>query len=227
MISQSARIFKLPTELIHIIGKHLPPDAVVALKLTCHALYERVLLEKVPKNTTLSRCERLAISAYLSKDHSTLRCIRCKSIYPINSFKSSNSPACVSASIRGDAQQIEVVELLPRICNLHVGALARFVDTKQGGRDEWASKMDRMCMHCGAVQGWMKCNCNCKTCCVRPVRTYTRYISNKKTRPEFQFWRDQEGQDAGDQKQLMVRETYWDSGECNVVDRKVHVVYGL
>jgi hypothetical protein len=227
MILQSAPIFKLPTELIRIVGNHLTPDGILALKLTCRYLYPRLLLEEQLESTQLSRCERLTILAYLFKDHSTLRCIRCKSIYPISSFKSSNSPACVSASIREDAQQFEVVELPSRMCNLHVAALARFVDTEQGGRDEWVSNMDKMCMHCGAVQGWTKCDCNCGTCCVRPVRTYTRYISNKKTHPEFQLWRDQEGQGAGNQKQLMVRETYRDPGECNVVDRKVHVVYQL
>lgn len=219
MIRQTAPFFKLPLELIRIISNHLPPDGVLALTLTCRDLYGSVLLEERLKNTRLSRCERLATLAYLSKDLNSLRCIRCKAYYPVSSFTSSNSPACLSG------QQIEVVELPPRMCSHHVGSLSRFVDTEQGGRDEWVSHTDKMCMHCGAVQGWGKCDCNCQTCCWRLVRTYTRYISNQKTHPEFRLWRDLERRDAFGQNHLMVREMSWDSGECNVVDREVDLVY--
>lgn len=207
----SAPILGLPLELVFEIADNLPPDGILALKLT-HRTFDNALpLAARLKNKTLSRCERLTMMNYISRPNvepGRIRCILCKNMYPASLFKSSTSPACLPVSFSGDTQHSEVVQLPQRLCAWHVGRLARIVRTNPGGRNEWTSRMDRMCMHCGAVTGWTMCDCNCDTCTFRPVRAYTRYLNNDTECRDFVFWKDDQTLDInGTHGRLMVRET--------------------
>lgn len=223
MVLPSTSLVHLPPELIYNISDFLPPDGVLSLKLA-HRNFNTILpLALRLRDTPLSDCARLAIRTYLSRPNpkpSHLRCILCKEVYPVKLFKSSSSPACVPTSFTEDVQQSDVVELPQRLCSWHVGRLARVVHTGPGGRNEWTSHMDEMCMHCGAVQGWAKCNCFCDSCASRPVRTYTRYLNNPLECRRFQFWKDSTRQVNGNvqsvaHEQLMVRETCWNLSKLN------------
>jgi hypothetical protein len=206
-------LLSLPPELILDLSGFLPPDGILALKLTHRYLNEIVPFLPPPKDTPFSECARVALRYYLSRPDpkpSHLRCILCKAVYPIDLFKSSSSPACVSDAI-SDASQTAVVELPQRLCSWHVGRLARVVHTGSGGRNEWTSHMEDMCMHCGAVQSWSRCNCDCGSCGLRSVRTYTRYLNNDRECRRFVFWRARGDRGVGEQ--LMVREECQELGK--------------
>lgn len=199
-------LLSLPPELILELGVFLPPDGILALKLTHPYLNEILPFLPPPKDTPFSECARIAVRYYLSPpdpEPSHLWCILCKAIYPIDLFKSSSSPACVSDPLE-DASQVDVVELPQRLCSWHVGRLAHVIHTEPGGRNEWISHMNDMCMHCGAVQSWGKCKCDCSSCGIRAVRTYTRYLNNDRECRRFVFWRA--GVGGGVERRLMARE---------------------
>jgi hypothetical protein len=124
------------------------------------------------------------------QDTSRQRCILCKNVYPISKFNSSNSPACRKTSQSTDHG---VVELPYGLCCDHVSRLTKVVQTKTGGRNEWLSHMDSMCMHCGKVKSWDPCTCDCKTCLSRELRVYVRYLDNEDECRAFKFWRDAQG----------------------------------
>jgi hypothetical protein len=210
MTLTSASLLSLPPELIFAVGDFLPLDGILALKLTHRKFNETLLLTPRLKSKPISDCARLAIRTYLSRPNpkpSHIRCILCKAVYPISSFKSSSSPACMPISLGEGSQDVEVVELPQRLCSWHVSELARVIRTQPGGRNEWTSPINDMCMHCGAIQRWKDCDCSCDSCAIRPVRTYTRYLSNEKECRRFQFSRNNADQ------QLMVQETCWDLGQ--------------
>lgn len=215
MVFATTSLVNLPPELIFEISDWLPPDGVLALKLTHRNFDETLPLTSRFKNTRLSDCAHLAIRTYLARPYpkpSHIRCILCKAVYPARLFKSSSSPACVPISVVEDVQQMDVLELPQRLCSWHVGRLARVIHTETGGRNEWTSCMDDMCMHCGAIQSWTRCDCDCGSCAYRPVRTYTRYLNNTRECRRFLFWRDGTSQHVsrmseGGDEQLMVRET--------------------
>lgn len=216
MSTAAHTILGLPPELILDISDHLPPDAILALKFA-HSTFNNTLpLAPRLRNITLTDCARLAIRTYLSNPDtspSRTRCILCKSVYPNALFKASSSSACLPLS-PVTSSRIDIVELPHRFCSWHVGRLAKVVNTGLGGRNEWVSHKRDMCMHCGAIQGWADCNCDCNSCGVRRVRTYTRYLNNAKECRRFWFWRDgtsarknKEDSTSGD---LFVRETCFD-----------------
>jgi hypothetical protein len=212
MVHVTMSLVNLPPEVILEISDYLLVDAILALKLSHRIFNETLPLEPRLKNTLLSECSHLAIRTYLSRPNpepSHIRCILCKTLYPLRLFKSSSSPACVSISSVEETHQTNVVELPQRLCSWHVGMLARVVYTESSGTNEWTSQMDEMCMHCGAIQGWTKCDCDCGSCAIWPARTYTRYLNNNRECKGFSFWRDRENV----QEPLMVRETCWDPGE--------------
>jgi hypothetical protein len=215
-------LLRLPPELIYEIADHLPPDAILALKLTHRYLNSILSLKSRMRNVTLSSCARLALRTYLSnptQNATHMRCILCKAVYPLNIFSSSSSPACVPLSLSPQGPRPEVVELPRRFCAWHVGRLAKIVHTEPNGRNEWVSSMREMCMHCGSVRGWGVCICKCDSCWTRSVRTYTRYLNNKFQCRRFLFWRDTTARVEGPREEnlegrLYVRETCWDPGEC-------------
>jgi hypothetical protein len=223
MVHTAASLVTLPPELILNISDHLPADAIVALQLTHVKFYETLPIPRRLKGTSLSKCAHLAIRTYLSPPSrrlSHLRCIFCKAVYPVNMFRSSSSPACVPLSFVEVAPQTDVVELPQRMCSWHVSRLARIIHTEPGGRNEWTSHMEDICIHCGAIQHWEKCGCRCDSCHIRPVRTYTRYLNNARECRRFWFWLDEAGvaKNASQEAvppQLMVRETCWFPGESN------------
>lgn len=193
MASPTLSILNLPPELILEIADYLPPDGILALKFSHRVFNFSLPLAPRLKNRTLSRCAHLAIRSYLSQPNpkpTHLRCILCKATYPLSSFRSSNSPACAPLSLTADVEQTEVVELPQRLCAWHVGRLARIVHTEPGGRNEWVSSAEEMCMHCGAIQSWAKCDCACDSCSVRPVTAYTRYLNNQTECRKFFFCRE-------------------------------------
>lgn len=224
-------ILSLPSELILIIADYLPVDAVLAMRFTHSRLYRSLLLLSRLKSKPISDCSSLAIRTYLAKrtQRSHVRCISCKTTFPTNFFNSANSPLCTPIVNVGSHTPTEVLELPPRLCPWHVDRLVRTIKTGPGGRDEWVSHMNRMCMHanCGKVQEWESCDCECDTCFDRPVRTYTRYLSDGKEVQKFRFYRQVAGVGAGGRQQtcLWVRETgtkrsksyhVWWRGSCVV-----------
>ncbi|KAF1938305.1 hypothetical protein EJ02DRAFT_425848 [Clathrospora elynae] len=216
-------LLNVPPELVLEVTDHLPLDGVLALKLTHSRLDEILALDARRWNTTLSDCARLAIRTYLSPSTpkaSHSRCILCKSVYPISLFKSSSSPACMPIMPTNDNQHADIVELPSRVCSWHVGRLARVVRTEPGGRNEWVSHTEEICMHCGDIQAWAKCYCKCESCSFRVVTTYTRYLNNDREYRGFRFWRDTSiietpNPTQGGDGQLWVRETCSDSGASN------------
>jgi len=68
----------------------------------------------------------------------------------------------------------------PGACGWHRGQVVRVVQARWGdaaarnAAEGWSSAVEQMCYHCGAVRGWRACACDCETCGVRSVRTYTR-----------------------------------------------------
>lgn len=192
MASSTLSLLSLPPELILEIADYLPPDGILALKFTHRVLNYSLPLAPRLKNRTLSHCARLAVRSYLAKPTSNpthLRCVLCKAVYPLKSFQSSSSPACAPVSFAADVAQTEVVQLPQRVCAWHVGRLTRIVRTEPGGRNEWIDSSEEMCMHCGAIQSWEKCDCKCDSCSVRAVTAYTRYLNNKIECKKFVFYR--------------------------------------
>jgi hypothetical protein len=223
MVPTTTSLTSLPPELILEVSDFLAPDGILALKLTHRKFNETLPFLPHLKHESFSECAHLAIRTYLSRpspNPTHLRCILCKRIYPASLFKSSSSPACIPVSWEEKVQQTDVVELPQRLCSWHVGRLARIIHTGPGGRNEWTSHMDEMCMHCGAIQTWEKCRCDCHSCAIRPVRTYTRYLNNEWQCRRFMFWKDTAGFDVGILQdnvdgRLMVRETGWDPGKLH------------
>lgn len=221
MTSSALSPLSLPPELILEIADYLPPDGILALKFTHPILNYSLPLASRLQNRTLTRCARLAVRSYLAKPTRTpthLRCILCKSVYPVKSFQSSSSPACAPLSFAAEVEDIEVVELPQRLCAWHVGRLVRVVRTELGGRNEWVDSSEQMCMHCGAIQSWAKCDCKCDSCSFRAVTAYTRHLNNKTECRKFLFYRktvpDNNASTAPDivKTQLFVRETCFGPG---------------
>jgi len=212
----TAPFMSLPTELVLEISDHLPLDAILALKLTQRRLNYILRLDQQRWQAPRSRCTQRAIHTYLAPSTSKPShryCILCKATCPFNSFKSSNSSACLPLAIVSIPH--DVVELPPRVCFCHVARFTRTIKTEPGGRNEWVSHRVKMCTHCGYIQGWTgrdsKCDCKCDSCSIGEATTYTRYLTKDTKSPEFVFWRDTLG--LGEERigQLWVRETRWDS----------------
>lgn len=230
-MASCSTLVNLPPEILLIISESLPSDAILALKLTHPRFNDYLLLASHSKHNRASPCSRLAINTYSSTPTSTdvqIRCILCKTIYPASMFHSANSPACLPPTTPPNTTTtpIEVVELPHRLCSWHVGRLARIIQTGPSGRNEWICQTVEMCMHCGAVQSWNKCGCECDSCWYRTVKAYTRYLNNEWQCKEFRFWRKMScgrglgGEDV-EESELWVREVCWDledEGRKVVVD---------
>lgn len=195
----------------------------MALKFSHRILNYSLPLAPRLRNRSLTRCARLAARGYLAKptpNPTHLRCILCKSVYPLKSFRSSSSPACAPLSFAAESDNTEVLELPQRLCAWHVGRLARIIHTESGGRNEWVGSSEEMCMHCGAIQCWAKCDCSCDSCSFKTVTAYTRYLNNKTECRGFVFYRKTAGSKAAvapedtTKTQLFVRETCHDAGTC-------------
>ncbi|KAF2803450.1 uncharacterized protein BDZ99DRAFT_364189, partial [Mytilinidion resinicola] len=114
-------LLALPPELLLSIAAHLPPDAILSLKLTHPALNNT--FPPLRKSTPLTRCARLACLAYLQRPSPTnlIRCVLCKATYPASLFNSAASPTCLPApySASTGGRRTEVVELPARFCAWH------------------------------------------------------------------------------------------------------------
>lgn len=199
----------LPNELLFQVTDHLPLDAILALKLTHRQLNSSLPLLPHVKNRPLNRCARYAIERLLTPPEEQavhLRCILCKMVYPRSMFTSSASPACLPVAFRHDEPKPDVVEIPPSFCAWHVGRLARVVRTETAGRNEWVSDVKKMCMHDGCIQGWRDCNCDCRSCGYKMVRTYTRYLNNEVECRSFHFGRRAAGRPY-------VQEARWNPSE--------------
>lgn len=213
MSSNAASFHDLPTELILDITDCLALDALLALKLTTSRFNNIIRLDPARWQAPLSRCAQRAVQNYMkpsSPKPTHQYCVICNATYPISMFSSSNSSACVSNTLIGF--HYDVVELPPNICSWHVGRFTRVVPTEAGGRNEWVSHTDKICMHCGDIQRWAGCACKCDSCSFWTVRTYTRYLNNDRECLKFLFWRERPkaNEAAG---QLWVRETCWNPGK--------------
>ncbi|OCK83534.1 hypothetical protein K432DRAFT_346830 [Lepidopterella palustris CBS 459.81] len=117
-------ILSLPPELILGIADHLPPDALISLKLAHSKFYNTLPAGPRLKRSSLTPCARLAIRTYLESptpNPSHIRCVLCKALYPPSLFNSSSSPACVPLPDATAKTRQEVVELPERFCAWHQG----------------------------------------------------------------------------------------------------------
>ncbi|KAF2448217.1 hypothetical protein P171DRAFT_481304 [Karstenula rhodostoma CBS 690.94] len=225
MSSALPYLLQLPLELLLELSDFLPPDGILALKLTHSILNNRLPALPRLKNRTLDQCARFAIDRHRAsprENRQQRRCIFCKMRYPISQFSSSSSPACLPLAFDHDAPRPEIVELPDSFCAWHVGRLARVVRTGPGGRNEWVSDVRRMCMHNGCVDGWHECICGCGSCGYKMVRTYTRFLNNKTECKRFHFWRNVAAGPNEDPREkiagrLYVQEACWDSSEFGLV----------
>jgi hypothetical protein len=180
MASTTTSILELPPELILVIGDYLPRDCILALKLTRRKFNGILLSPPLPKNMEPSECERLFTLSHESRDPTRRRCVRCKLIFDLKFFDSVGTPTEVPASVVQAAQRAESVSYPEGLCWKEAGSLLKIVYTGPGGKAGWTSQKDTWCMHCGSVQGWNKCNCNCNSCPRKTVRTYTHYRSENR-----------------------------------------------
>lgn len=177
MASSTTAILSLPPELILSIGDYLPPDCILALKLT-HRDFDYMLPPPpMRKHREGAECARLFSLSHLSRDSSRRRCILCKAIQDLRFFDATGTPAEVPASIVQAAQRIEHIPYPQGLCWKEAGRFLKIIRTGPGGRSGWTSQEDTVCMHCGSVQGWNKCDCKCGTCSRQLVRTYTHYLN--------------------------------------------------
>lgn len=222
MSSDVTSFHDLPTELILDICDFLPLDALLALKLTASRLNSMIRLDPRRWQHALSSCARRAVHSYLNLSPpkpDQQHCRLCNSAYPIAMFSSSTSPACIAMKLTTTPH--DVVQLSSNVCSWHVSRLARVIHTGHGGRNEWTSCMDDICMHCGNIMGWSKCSCTCDSCGFWAVRTYTRYLNNSKECHRFLFWREASELASSDTGQLWVWEACSDNGDD---DDDLHVI---
>jgi hypothetical protein len=211
----------LPEELLLAVCGYLPVDALLALKLA-HSTFNNGLWvdpQSWPKHK-ISPCARLAISTYLTPPEPSpthKRCILCNAKYPTSMFCSSSSPICTPRSLIPQDSEVEVLVLPSRLCCWHASRLTRLVGATSDTADEWVSSLELLCMHCGSVQGWRRCDCDCDSCAFRTVCTYTRFLNKDTGFKSFTFWRSREGYvgTAGQgalQGTLYAREVHHDPG---------------
>lgn len=219
----------LPQELLLAIREYLPVDAIVALSLVHRNLNDRVQTDLGSRHKCeISPCARLAVRTYLAPSDPAPTeewCILCHKNYPTSMFCSSSSPICTRRSLIQQDSEVEVLELPPKMCCWHAGRLTRLVRNAHGRGDEWVSCLELMCMHCGSVQGWRRCNCDCDSCAYRTVCTYTRFLNKDTKYKSFTFWRSSERCDdvarhGGLQGTLYAREVRDDPGAYVPLHRK-------
>jgi hypothetical protein len=191
----------LPQELITEICSYLPEDALLAAKLT------HPVLRDIPLDTdqTITECARFSIRDHLLLPNpapSHQRCILCKAAYPQSMFRSPDTGP--------DTSLASLVELPYRVCSWHIGSMTRIVETEPGGWNGWFGSLETMCMHCGVVQNWRRCDCNCDSCAFRKTGAFTRFLNNQIECRAFSFRMPTSQQPPGS---LFVSETCF-SGEC-------------
>ncbi|KAF2270274.1 hypothetical protein CC78DRAFT_539508 [Lojkania enalia] len=210
MATPSRSLLSLPPEILYEIADYLPPEGILALKLAHPVLHHTFLLPRF-ENTVPSDCTRFAIREYLADKKSrtsTIRCLLCKKTYPQSMFSTSESFACKQL-YKSDGRLAEVIQYPKRVCSWHVGLLTRVIRANAGGRDEWTSTMGKWCMHCGRIRDWNECTCECNSCPVIPIRTYTRYMSNNMEWKNFRFRREVPVEnESGWTENLFVEEKY-------------------
>jgi hypothetical protein len=214
MLPALASFHGLPAELILDICDFLTLDALLALKLTAPRLNAIIRLDPRRWQAPLSSCARRAIRTSLKSPLSKpdqQYCFLCNATYPTYMFSSSTSPACVSADVT--TMPRDIIPLPPSVCSCHVGRLARIIRTDPGGRNEWVSNMDKMCMHCGNITAWSTCTCKCDSCSFWTVQTYTRYLNNNNECHRFLFWRAASASTDNEAGRLWVRESCSDVGK--------------
>lgn len=218
----TACLASLPTELILEITDRLALDAILALKLTQRRFNDILPLDQRRWQAPRSRCAQRAIQVYLTPSSSKLshrHCIVCNAEYPISQFKSSNSPAC--APMEHTNVPHDIIKLPPRVCFWHVGRFMRIISHEAGNKNGWVSHSDKMCMHCGDIQGWDKCECKCDSCSFWEVTVYNRHINDGQKCRNPVFWRDAPSSRVRGENQLWVREEFWDANGKQFVDLSV------
>jgi hypothetical protein len=169
-------ILSLPPELVLTIGDFLPRDCILALKLTNRYFNYCLPLPKMSKANEYAECARLFSLSHLSRDPSRRRCILCKAMQDLRFFDSTGTPKEVPAPVAEAAQRADFVPYPQGLCWKEAGGFLRIVRTGPKDKTGWASQKDVVCMHCGSVQGWNRCDCKCESCPRKPVRTYVHYV---------------------------------------------------
>lgn len=161
----------------------LPPSAIVALKLTSHSNFEVVTFNT--GQSIQDDCARPAIRRHLEESQERplrYRCACCKALYPSHLFKRLVPPLETGGS----------EGMVGRVCQWHSGRFARVIsrsdieapwpgqNLEQGpcaqGLVETTTTSEQVCMHCGQVQAWEPCMCECETCWYRAVPCITTYV---------------------------------------------------
>ncbi|KAF2086498.1 hypothetical protein K490DRAFT_66690 [Saccharata proteae CBS 121410] len=83
----------------------------------------------------------------------------------------------------------------PRIpqSSLYSPTTAALTATATATPGTWTSTTSPLCMHCGAVRAWRRCNCACDSCGEREARIYTRTAERGWRLKRAVFWRDGRG----------------------------------
>ncbi|KAH6851910.1 hypothetical protein B0T12DRAFT_170838 [Alternaria alternata] len=183
-------------------------------------------LASLPTELILEITDRLALDAILALK---LTQRRFNDILPLDQrrwqaprssqFKSSNSPAC--APMEHTNVPHDIIKLPPRVCFWHVGRFMRIISHEAGNKNGWVSHSDKMCMHCGDIQGWDKCECKCDSCSFWEVTVYNRHINDGQKCRNPVFWRDAPSSRVRGENQLWVREEFWDANGKQFVDLPV------
>lgn len=71
---------------------------------------------------------------------------------------------------------------------VEAGGLPGAATVERTPPEGWYCALEQMCYHCGAVRGWRACDCDCETCGVRSVRTYTRVVRAQSELGRFVFF---------------------------------------
>lgn len=171
--------------VFELAADFLPPAAIVALKLTCRSNFEGVT--STIDQTFRDGCASSAIRRHLEESREAplrYRCACCKALYPSHMFEQLATP------FNHDGSQL----MFGRICRWHSGRFARVVGQPDlEGSPEQISGMgprvknkqvvrlvtEQVCMHCGRVQAWEACECECETCWYKQVLCTTTYVGVK------------------------------------------------
>lgn len=143
----------------------LPPAAIVALKLTSRLNFETI---EYSSNASFDPCARFAIRRHLEESQEAplrYRCAYCKALYPASMF-----------------EQLATLDDggIGRVCKWHSGRYDRVI----GGMAPVVKSIEKVCMHCGKVQAWEPCRCNCETCWYKDLSCTTTYVDERHLKRE-------------------------------------------
>lgn len=199
--SKRSIVFKLT-------AAYLPPAAIAALKLTCRMNFETIAFEAKYHTldecgrSTITRHLEESREAPLR-----YRCACCKALYPAHMFKQLTTPYALEDGAPGRvckwhlgrysrivgrlgprAWLSEALGMMKGVTpwNLSIDLKPResappeqLVVYSQAQSKPLVESIEKVCMHCGKVQAWEPCSCNCESCWYRDVPCTTSYVDDE------------------------------------------------